>query len=556
VSDAPVYWDYDDCSWEIEAKSVQLKCGLTDGVQQCDPCTLAKTECIKSEIIEPLQQSPSPPKGSDSSRSHALFGLPSRPEVSRILQAYFDGPHYFCFYTFIHPPTFMQMLDNDLIPRCLLLIVLATGLRCLDPDSALPDSWAEECRRLVIPDIFSRASTTNLQTLLLLQRYEWHRGAHLSAYFVAALATRLATALQLEAEPSSNRSNGPPLPVTVMETRRRLIWSCFTMDSVPDGSTRPLRSALDPFSIEARLPCDERSYWLGLDTITDTFSNIKESNTSTPGGRLSSSSIAGYIIQMAVIRLQVLQYTSTFSPKNKELLLPEIPWQLDSKFHYHKRLLDGFLVGLPPEFQWYEYAKLDPSAWQSTRSNLCTLHVMYHAAYTDLLRVALFLERAQIVLQNKPSCEDNGSCQQPITGFHQSTEFREFLQSCRRSRLQHAFDITTIIASSLFTNLSYQELDPFVSVGACVSIRVITLERGPGDAESLSISEADIQVALDVATTCAKRTARWSQPIRKMVSLPLAFDIMLSLLMFSQLHALVGRALQYGFRLDVPEILL
>lgn len=418
----------------------------------------------------------------------------------------------------------MQMLDNDLIPRCLLLIVLATGLRCLDPDSALPDNWAEECRRLVIPDIFSRASTTNLQTLLLLQRYEWHRGAHLSAYFVAALATRLATALQLEAEPSSNRSNAPHLPVTVMETRRRLIWSCFTMDSVPDGSTRPLRSALDPFSIEARLPCDERSYWLGLNTVTDTFPKIKEPSSSTLREELGPSSVAGYIIRMAVIRLQILQYASTFSPKNKELLLPEVPWQLDSKFHYHKRLLDDFLVGLPPEFQWNEYTKLNPDAWQSTKSTLCTLHVMYHAAYTDLLRVALFLERAQIVLQNKPLCEGNNSCRQPIAGFHQSTEFRAFLQACQRSRLQHAYDITTIIANSLFANLSYQDLDPFVSVGACVSIRVLILERGPGDAESLGISEAAIQNALDVATTCAKRTARWSQPLQKMVSCLFTFE--------------------------------
>jgi hypothetical protein len=426
----------------------------------------------------------------------------------------------------------MQMLNNDLIPRCLLLIVLATGLRCLDPESALPDDWAEECRRLVIPDIFSRASTTNLQTLLLLQRYEWHRGAHLSAYFVATLATRLATALQLEAEPSSNRSNGPPLPVTVMETRRRLIWSCFTMDSVPDGSTRPLRSALDPFSIEARLPCDERSYWLGLDSVTDTFSNIKECSPSTFKGRFGSSSIAGYIIQMAVIRLQVLQYASIFSPKNKELLLPEIPWQLDSKFHYHKRLLDDFITGIPPGFQWNNLER-SSDAWQSTRSTLCTLHVMYHAAYNDLLRVALFLERAQIVLQNNRSCEENSSCRQPIAGFHQSTEFRAFLQSCQRSRLQHAYDITTIIANSLFANLSYQDLDPFVSVGACVSIRVLILERGPGDAESLGISETAIQNALDVATTCAKMTARWSQPMRKMVSLLVASETIFFLLMIS-----------------------
>jgi hypothetical protein len=132
-------------------------------------------------------------------------------------------------------------------------------------------------------------------------------------------------------------------------------------------------------------------------------------------------------------------------------------------------------------------------------------HIMYHAAYTDLLRVTLFPERAQIVLQYNPPSEYNGSCRQPIAGFHRFTEFRAFLQSCRRSRLQYAYDITTTIPSSLFANLSYQDLDPFVSVGACVSIRVLILERGPGDAESLSISETAIQNALDVATTCVQR---------------------------------------------------
>jgi Fungal specific transcription factor domain len=411
----------------------------------------------------------------------------------------------------------MQMLDNDLIPRCLLLIVLATGLRCVDPDSVLPDRWAEECRHLVIPDIFCRASTTNLQTLLLLKQYEWHRGAHLSAWFVASLATRLATALQLEMEPSSNRSHAPPLPVTVMETRRRLIWGCFTMDSVPDGSTRPLRSALDPFSIEARLPCNERSYWLGIDTETDTLHNSKSYGSSALNAE--PPSVLAYIIRMAVIRLQVLQYASTFSSRNKELLLPEIPWQVDSQFHIYRRQLEESMDNLPPEF------RLDGSdksrvTHSQPRSSLYTLHVMYHASFTDLLRVALFLDKAQIVLQEEPLPGGIGFRRQAVANFHRSTDFKTFLLSCRRSRLQHAFNITSIVERLLHDGPSNSHyLDPFVSVCTCVSIRVFALEREHGDAESLGISETTIQNALEVATTCVRKTARWSKPVQEMVSI-------------------------------------
>ena len=81
----------------------------------------------------------------------------------------------------------MKMLDNGLIPRSFLLIVLATGLQLMGAAagsrerSSRADAWADESRSLVVLDVFARISTTNLQTLLLLQRYEWHCGVHLAA---------------------------------------------------------------------------------------------------------------------------------------------------------------------------------------------------------------------------------------------------------------------------------------------------------------------------------------------------------------------------------------
>src|ERR1700761_676868 len=69
--------------------------------------------------------------------------LPHDQELQHLLEAYFAGPHHFCFYTYIHQPTFMQMLGSELIPRSLLLIVCATSLRFSNRSSRQPDLWAD-----------------------------------------------------------------------------------------------------------------------------------------------------------------------------------------------------------------------------------------------------------------------------------------------------------------------------------------------------------------------------------------------------------------------------
>lgn len=392
------------------------------------------------------------------------------------------------------------MLENNLVPRPLLLIVLATSLRCLEPKNFLADSWADECRDLVMRNIFTHISTANLQTLLLLQRYEWHRGAHITAWFVAALATRLAQTLQLNDEPSVNRRDGEPaLPVTVMETRRRLIWSCFVMDSIPDAGARPLSASIDPASIKARLPCDERSYHLGIETGADHLSS--RNRTSPPDvDSLSKNShlgVSACVIKLTILRMQILQYSSAYHPRNRTNLPSEAPWEPSTQFYGYQRALDCWFADLPKGLQLDVHAQTQND---SELISLFNLHCMFHAAYADLWRVGSFM------LVNSRNNDPPTVLTSPP---------KPFLQRCRRGRLENAIKITNIAAKCL-ARLQF-EPDPFIAICGCLAVRVLVIERGPDDNDCLLLTDDDIRGRIDTVFRCVKKTARWSRPVWKMV---------------------------------------
>ncbi|KAK2763693.1 hypothetical protein FQN54_009309 [Arachnomyces sp. PD_36] len=409
------------------------------------------------------------------------------------------------------------MLSNDLVPRSLLLIVLATSLRCLDPQNARADIWADECRNLVTMDIFTRISTANLQTLLLLQRYEWHRGAHIGAWFIAALATRLAQTLQLNDEPSNNRRDGEPaLPTTVMETRRRLIWSCFVMDSIPDAGARPLSASFDPTYIKANLPCSERLYLLGVEAVPN--------NSSTPGNgtdrvdlpKASPFGASAFVIKLAILRMRILQYTSAYHPRNKSNLPLDVPWEPGTPFYEYQKQLDSWLAELPKELQ-QDVGLQDQN--NSDLISLLNLHCMFHAAYADLWRIGSF------VLANSRNHDLPTPFPNPP---------KEFLQHCKRGRFDNALGITGIAAKCL-AHLTL-EPDPFIAICGCLAVRVLVIERRPDDNNYLSLTDDDIRNRIDTVIRCVKKTARWSRPVWKM------------LLAVSELTT------QHGYRVDLTGI--
>ncbi|KJR82002.1 uncharacterized protein SPSK_10514 [Sporothrix schenckii 1099-18] len=467
-----------------------------------------------------------------------------REELLQILDAYFAGPHYFCYSTFLHRPSFMKMLDNGLIPRSLLLIVLATGLQVMGAvggsreRSRRADAWADECRGLVVLDVFARISTTNLQTLLLLQRYEWHRGGHLSAWFLSGVAYRLAHALQLHLEPTDvceGKGNTVRLPPSVVETRRRLIWSCYVMDTVPDvhqSGTRPLQSLLDPAVIHSRLPCDEVQYERG------------EADRERGRERHARPSIGAYLISMVMLRQRILKYS--WAMRAAAVALEECreeaahdaakgttrvwPWHDGSAFYALKQQLDGLAADLPAAYQLRSHASVP----RHDRTAFYTFHTMFHAVYTDLLRIGTFVGRHMPAASPSRRGARRGSVVPPPA----------FVHACKVEQLKHACGIAHVVAQCLRQQGLASEHDPFMAICSCLAMRILVMERwregrdgrAAEDAkEVLSLDDARVKDGMAACLECAKRTARWSMPIRKL------------------LLAVGDMALQYGHLLDLDE---
>ena len=415
----------------------------------------------------------------------------------------------------------MQMLDANVVPRPLLLIILATSLHCLDPSSTRPDHWADECRRLVMLDLFSLPSTPQLQTLLLLQRHEWHRGSHVSAWFLSSIAVRLAHILQLNIEIQLKHARDkPPITVTVLETRRRLMWSCLIMESMKEAGSHPL-TGLDPSFIEVKLPCDERSYQSGYATNSpylDMFYDEpgRRSVTKVLPSRDSQLGISAWVIKIMVLRMQITKYTMSYHPQSRKHLPSEVVWEPEMPFGRFQRELDGWLESLPLELQY----NINTMYQHKTQLvSFLNLHCMFHAAYCDLFRLGSFLTAAQV------SGHWPAALPPPP---------EPFLRHCRRGRLRHAFAVITAISET--ASLHVWEPDPFVAICACLAVRVLVIEWARDDSDYLSLTDNAIRSGVDAALKCATRTARWSKPVREI------------------LLALSRMVVQYGYYVDLSDI--
>ncbi|KAL1893716.1 hypothetical protein Sste5346_006216 [Sporothrix stenoceras] len=468
--------------------------------------------------------------------------LPDLAEQRRLINAYFEGPHYFCFYTFIHPPTLMQLFDNRLVPDFLLLIILATALRFLDPRDRRADAWADECRRLVMLEIFSPPSTTTLQALLLLQRFEWHRASHVAAWFLSGLAVRLAHGLQLNLEiahSTGGNSNGDSrearaVPVTVREARRRLIWSCFVMESLIENGRRPL-SSMDAGAIEVRLPCNEQAFQLGLETDMPTLSSLTTKEQQQPPEAPlpllpapsasvveSRLGISTYLVQLAAMRRAILDYTMPYHPRNKHHVaavmatasntsaagsaasspaspsssIQGVPWTSGSLFFAYEDQLNRWRESLPPEMRFT--AEMLYRRRSSQLVSFVTLHCLYHGCYCDLYRIGSYVSS----LHRLSASSSTSSTAPPA----------EFLADCRRGRVQHALAICRVIQESMQHQPTGH--DPVVGISASLALRVLVIERQRDEDALLGVTAPLLTEYLDAAVACAQEIAQRSVPIR------------------------------------------
>jgi len=106
---------------------------------------------------------------------------------------------------------------------------------------------------------------------VLLHDHELRIGNYACAFMLTGHITRMAQALQLNLEYSTDifhdePNNGPT--VCSKEARRRLMWSCYISDTLI-GSGVSMLTLLDEADIKIQLPCNERNFVLQVPSVTE-----------------------------------------------------------------------------------------------------------------------------------------------------------------------------------------------------------------------------------------------------------------------------------------------
>jgi hypothetical protein len=215
-------------------------------------------------------------------------GLPPRAKLRSLLESYFDSVHPVRVFAFVHRPSFMRMLEEGLLTersdQALLYIMCALGARFFaleysESTATLPreliqrsgSQWAKIAEEMYFAE-YSTISATKLKVLVLLHDHEARTGNYAASFLLTGLIIRMAHALQINKELSSDilckeeadRSH----EVSLREARRRLMWACYVVD-VWAGSGIDQLTILNERDIKLQLPCNERQFLLQIPTVTE-----------------------------------------------------------------------------------------------------------------------------------------------------------------------------------------------------------------------------------------------------------------------------------------------
>ncbi|RHZ58385.1 uncharacterized protein CDV56_104912 [Aspergillus thermomutatus] len=218
---------------------------------------------------------------------HSLLN-PSQSVLSSVIDTYFTHVHNQPYSNF-QETTFRQGLQNDTLPRCLILAVLASAVRFSTHEFYAGRSveasevYAREAWLSVLTDhltVEDNMGVHVVQTVNMLAVIDYTANLLLkplagrvnSGWLKIGLAARISQGLGLMREPDGW------LPVAEQEERRRAFWSVYLLDKlISCGRSRPL-VILDQ-DCHVQLPCDESTVRQGETKKTYTLLQLLNWNT-------------------------------------------------------------------------------------------------------------------------------------------------------------------------------------------------------------------------------------------------------------------------------------
>ena len=178
----------------------------------------------------------------------------------KAFDAFFRYVHHIPMFSFLHRASLMERYHAGSLDRSLLLALIGITALLADLGPGM-DEYGERCideaASLCLTEL-ERPSVFRLQALVIAVKHRILSKRFSSAFMLHAIASRFATALRLNHE-------NPSLCFLARESRRRLMWSIYMIDSALAGGQPDFALWADADrQIHIQLPCNERHFEFDL----------------------------------------------------------------------------------------------------------------------------------------------------------------------------------------------------------------------------------------------------------------------------------------------------
>ncbi|KAK0638605.1 hypothetical protein B0T16DRAFT_297058, partial [Cercophora newfieldiana] len=305
---------------------------------------------------------------------------PGEALAMRVFDAFFRHIHHIPMFSFLHRASLMDRYHAGTLDRALLLAMIGITALLTDLGQGM-DEYGERCieeSAAVCLAELERPSILRLQALVIVVKHRILSKKFASAFMLHAIASRFAAALRLNHE-------SPNLCFLARESRRRLMWSIYMIDSSLAGGQPDFALWADAErQIHIQLPCNERHFEFDLPEITEP---LRPPPPDHEGMAPPLPDVVGFIalhVRIHWMRTKILQLTTqtATAPSLEDIAaLPARCADLAAQ-------LEAFEARLPLSFRWSE-ANLRLRTYSPRLGIFVMTHVWWRQCYLDLFRLFL-----------------------------------------------------------------------------------------------------------------------------------------------------------------------
>lgn len=334
--------------------------------------------------------------------------------IGHTFEKFFRHVHHIPMYSFLHRASLMERYHSSKVERALLLALVGITSYLTDMGPGMRE-YGEKCiddaEGLIFAD-YTRPSTIKVQALVLIIKHRILSKRSPSAFMLLSIASRYAAALRLNHE-------SPNLCFLAQESRRRLMWALYCVDSGISGGYRDY-SLWSADKIHVGLPCNERNFEFDLPQPTERLVHDPDKPRNPQAEDIGSLALH---IRIQHMRRRIMEFSRRVV-MSRNIKAEEVQagiWALDKD-------LSDFASHLPTSFQFSE-GSLRLRAYSPRICVFVMIHVWWRQCHCDLYRLALGGLREALPRTVLAKLDDG------------------FIEDCQRRCVEHALAMANIFSS-------------------------------------------------------------------------------------------------------------